>query len=470
MIYKNEIEEKAKEFEIHPSNVERDYVFGWLLFGLFTVSDLKESLFLKGGNALRKGYFANTRFSSDLDFGIPNDIPADQLLEEINKVCSFIEEKSGVTFVKDNNKIEEKFTASEAPIPGLKVYEARVYFKDFFGKPGTVSLRISMDITRFDKVLLPLQQVNLIHPYSDAEEVKCEIRCMKLEEIIATKLKCLLQRQHTADLFDYVYSIRLLGGELNKQEVVDTFVKKTIFGRNPHVLKGILQETPFDYFRAYWAKTIICAKQTILEVEEAISFFLADLANLFSVYPDSGYASFAYFGPALRTPIMKAGREQTLLRVKYKGAERLVEPYSLKYLQRKDGTEREYLYVYNVSGGENKPGIRCFVPENIESIENTEEKFIPNRGYPIELSKAGELPENPYLFDPNRPVKVRRRTSTNRFTRRRGLSTVRYVYQCTYCGKKFTKTTSSGVLGAHKDKNGYPCSGRYGSYVDTMYP
>jgi predicted nucleotidyltransferase component of viral defense system len=74
MITKAEIEAKSREFEIHTANVERDYVFGWLIFGIFTVSDLKEIIFLKGGNALRKGYFENTRFSADLDFGIPEDI------------------------------------------------------------------------------------------------------------------------------------------------------------------------------------------------------------------------------------------------------------------------------------------------------------------------------------------------------------------------------------------------------------
>ena len=46
MIEKKEIEEKSKEFEIHPSNVERDYVFGWLLYGIFTVSNLKDVIFL----------------------------------------------------------------------------------------------------------------------------------------------------------------------------------------------------------------------------------------------------------------------------------------------------------------------------------------------------------------------------------------------------------------------------------------
>ncbi|MEI6831737.1 MAG: nucleotidyl transferase AbiEii/AbiGii toxin family protein [Candidatus Omnitrophota bacterium] len=462
MISKTEIEEKSKEFEIHVANVERDYVFGWLIYGIFSISNLKETIFLKGGNALRKGYFEHTRFSLDLDFGIPGDIDQNNLLNEINRVCDFIQEKAKVFFVKENNRIEEKFTATEAPIPGLRVYEVRVYFKDFYGNADHIKIKISMDITRFDKVLLPIQRVKLIHPYSDAGEVASEIRCMKLEEIIATKLKCLLQRQHAPDLFDYAYSIKLLGGNLNKQEVVKTFIQKTIFGKNPYVLKNILYKTPFDYFRAYWDKALICAKQLVLGVEEAIALFLSDLDNLFGIYSDNGYAQFIYFGPELRVPIMDAGRTQTLLKIRYKGSDRMVEPYSLKYLQRKDGAEKEYLYVYNRTGGENQPGTRCFVSERIESIENTEEKFEPR--FPIELSKAGEKPENPYLFDPNKPVHVPglRRGVYNQ-------ASPQYIYQCSFCGKKFTKSTYNGNLRPHKDKNGYPCSGRFGYYVDTKY-
>lgn len=463
MIDRQEIDAKAKEFEINPANVEKDYVFGWMLFGIFTASNLKDTIFLKGGNALRKGYMENTRFSSDLDFGIPGDISQDTLLAEFNTVCDFIQEKAGVTFIKEENKVEEKFAASEAPIPGLRVFEVRVYFKDFYGKSDHLKLKIAMDITRFDKVLLPIQTVGLIHPYSDAQSVACNIQCMKLEEIIATKLKCLLQRQHAPDLFDYVYTIRLLGGSINKEELVDAFVRKTIFGRNPHVLKNILHKTPFDYFRQFWVKTIICSKQVIFEVEEAISFFLADLESLFSIYPDNGYAQFAYFGADVRMKIMEAGRSQTVLKIRYNGEDRTVEPYSLKYLQRKDGVQREYLYVFNKSGGSNVPGIRCFVPENIQNIENTEDKFTPQ--YQIELSKAGEKPENPYLFDPNKPMRpVRTRTSI--FGRP---SITKYVYQCSACGKQFTKTKMNGTLNAHKNKSSYPCYGRYGYYVTTKY-
>ena len=469
MINKDEIETKAKEFEIHEANVERDYVFGWLIFGIFTTSNLKDTIFLKGGNALRKGYFKNTRFSSDLDFGIPGDIAQNVLLEELNKVCDFIQEKAGVSFVKEDNKIEEKFSATEAPIPGLRVYEVRIYFKDFYGKSEHIKIRVSMDITRFDKVLLPIQAVDLIHPYSDSGDVACKIRCMKLEEIIATKLKCLLQRQHAPDLFDYVYSIKLLGGELNKDEVVKIFVQKTIFGKNPHVLKSILCKTPFDYFKDYWSKTVVCAKQFLFGVDEAINLFIADMEIIFGVYPDNGFSQFAYFGPELRTPIMKAGREQTLLKIRYKGADRIVEPYSLKYLQRKDGAEREYFYVFNKSGGDNQPGVRCFVAEKVEAIENTDEKFTPQ--FPIELSKAGETPENPYLFDPNRPTPAPRPRKGFGIARtpRRSSFGPKYIYQCSYCGRKFTKSKHDSSIREHKDKNGYRCGGRHGYYVDMRY-
>lgn len=470
MITRQEIDAKAAEFEIIPANVERDYVFGWMIFGIFTASSLKETIFLKGGNALRKGYFENTRFSSDLDFGIPGDIDQNFLLEEMNKVCDFVQEKAEIIFVKKDNSVEEKFAASEAPIPGLRVFEVKIAFKDFYGKPGHVKIKIMMDITRFDKVLLPVQNVNLIHPYSDTDKVSCQIRCMKLEEIIATKLKCLLQRQHAPDLYDYVYSIKLLGGELNKDEVVRTFVQKTIFSRNPHVLKSILHQTPFDYFRATWEKSLICAKKIIFDVEEAITLFLGDLESLFGIYPNNGFAQFTYFGPELRVPIMRAGREQTLLKVVYNGSERLIEPYSLKYLEKRSGQEREYFYVFNRSGGSNPPGIRSLLPEGFQSIENTDQKFNPQ--YPIELCKAGETPEDRYLFDPNKPTPAPRLRSRIGPSVRRSLSRSygpKYIYECYYCGKKFTKSTQNSTLNSHKDKSGYPCSGRHGVYVDTKY-
>jgi predicted nucleotidyltransferase component of viral defense system len=464
MIDTAEIQAKAQEFEISTANVERDYVFGWLLFNLFTASNIKDQIFLKGGNALRKGYFESTRFSVDLDFGTPGDIGPDALLQEFQNACASIEVATNVHFLQAEHRIKEKFAASDAPIASLKVYELRLYFRDFYGSSDHIRIRISIDFTRYDKVLLPIQTVAIIHPYTDAAAVKCNIRCMKLEEIIATKLKCILQRQHAPDLFDYVHTIKMMGGNINRTELVSTFIRKTIFDRNPHVVKDILLQTPFQFFRDYWEKGITCAKQLLIGVEEAITLFTNDLANLFQIYPASQFSSFAYFKADIRVPIMQAARSLTCLRINYNGYNRLVEPYSLQYMQRRDGVEREYFYVYDRVGGTSGPGVKALVADRLTAIENTEEHFEPR--FPVQLSKAGDIPKNRYLFDPNKPDRRPKHAKAARF----GPGTSpRYVYRCNYCGRDFRRDQMGGSLRPHKSKNGYACAGQYGSYVTTLW-
>ena len=69
MIDKCEIDAKAEELGVHAANVQRDYVFGWLLSSLYRGDNaLRPLLVLKGGNCFRKAYFEHARFSNDLDF------------------------------------------------------------------------------------------------------------------------------------------------------------------------------------------------------------------------------------------------------------------------------------------------------------------------------------------------------------------------------------------------------------------
>ena len=89
MIEDREIRAKAEEFGIHTSNVQRDYVFGWLINGVYETSTLAEQLVLKGGNALRKAYFPLTRFSGDLDFTTTGGLNPEALKDQFNAVCSF---------------------------------------------------------------------------------------------------------------------------------------------------------------------------------------------------------------------------------------------------------------------------------------------------------------------------------------------------------------------------------------------
>ena len=51
MIEKNEILEMASSLALSPDTVEKDYVLGWLLYGIHQ-EEILESWFFKGGTSL----------------------------------------------------------------------------------------------------------------------------------------------------------------------------------------------------------------------------------------------------------------------------------------------------------------------------------------------------------------------------------------------------------------------------------
>jgi predicted nucleotidyltransferase component of viral defense system len=104
VIDKHEIDAKADELGVHAANVQRDYVFGWLLAGLAQAENrLRSSLIMKGGNCFRKAYFEHARFSNDLDFSTQTALCADALVEGLSQACKFAEERSGVDFLVDQS-------------------------------------------------------------------------------------------------------------------------------------------------------------------------------------------------------------------------------------------------------------------------------------------------------------------------------------------------------------------------------
>ncbi|MCK4829729.1 nucleotidyl transferase AbiEii/AbiGii toxin family protein, partial [bacterium] len=53
----------ARELELDPNIIEKDYALGWLLVGISNHPQLKSSWVFKGGTCLKKCYFETYRFS-----------------------------------------------------------------------------------------------------------------------------------------------------------------------------------------------------------------------------------------------------------------------------------------------------------------------------------------------------------------------------------------------------------------------
>jgi hypothetical protein len=154
-----------------------DYVFGWLLSAIYGPSNsLGNRLVLKGGNGLRKAYFPYTRFSADLDFSTQTQVDPEDVGRELNKACEVVNAAAGVNFVTERTLVREKRSSDD----DRKIYEARLYFKDFYGNPNSIVISVKLDISEFDRIYLPVQQRNLLHPYSDADKCTGVVRCLKL--------------------------------------------------------------------------------------------------------------------------------------------------------------------------------------------------------------------------------------------------------------------------------------------------
>jgi hypothetical protein len=111
-----------------------------------------------------------------------------------------------------------------------------------------------------------------------------------------------------------------------------------VSGFRPRAALRLLLAVPFEVLRRFWDSKIVCARESLLDFDDAVGRFKDELTGLFTpLQQHAGGPELAYFPPELRTPIMEAGKSRRLLRLIYQGRERLVEPYELAYKRRADG-------------------------------------------------------------------------------------------------------------------------------------
>lgn len=252
---------------------------------------------------------------------------------------------------------------------------------------------------------------------------------MALEELLANKLKCFIQRRHSFDRYDLVYaSFFERSIEVDRSAVLSTFLKKTIFQASPSSAKAILLGIPMPFFKAAWAK-YVAPLAARFDFERAEEGFRADVESIFEGAFPRSWSSTPFYPAELRNLIF---------------------------------------YVWDRTGGQTSgPGQKTLVHEKVRGMRLLDEQFEPR--FPIELAKAGQPVEKEHLGDgivrtrAHAPRRVSARPLAPRKVPVWGLS---YTVQCPYCLKKFKRSALSTALNPHKDSNGYPCSGRHGYRVE----
>jgi len=475
MIDRQEIMDFARELSLAPDVVEKDYVLGWLLAGISQHVALQGGWVFKGGTCLKKCYFETYRFSEDLDFTLtnPDHLTEDFLLATFGEVVEWVYEQTGIELPVDRLR----FDVYDNNRGGISA-EGRIYYRGPMQRRGDPA-RIKLDLTTDEILVLEPDIRTVHHPYSDNPEGGIQVASYCFEEVFAEKVRALAERQRPRDLYDVVHLYRHDELQPDRPVVLTTLGEKCAYKgiqvptreiiHSPDARGELLAEwenmlahqlpvlPPFEQFWDELPLVFDWLHQVVEKVHmpsyqgrEAIDDSWRPPAMVQSWHSSTPMEAIRY-----------AAANRLCINLRYQGSSRLIEPYSLRR------TREGNILLYSVKHTSGEP--RSYRIDRIQGAEVTKTTFVPK--YQIELTPSGSMsiPPTARKIDSDFSLSSSRKSFARRTSRVRPKNDFgpKYVYECTFCGKKFTRKTNTSKLNPHKDKQGYPCPGRVGFYVDT---
>ena len=225
MIDRLEIMAVAGDLSLRPDVVEKDYVLGWILAGIYADPRLSKVWAFKGGTCLKKCYFETYRFSEDLDFTVlePAHLEEAFLLAAFADVSRWVQDASGIEIPVEQLRFEP-FRNKR----GGSNCEGRLYYRGPMQRGGSLQ-RVKIDLTADERVVLPFADRPVGHPYTDRPEQGMTARCYAFEEVFAEKTRALGERSRPRDLYDVINLFRTEEYRPPSSAVLDVLRQKCAF-------------------------------------------------------------------------------------------------------------------------------------------------------------------------------------------------------------------------------------------------
>lgn len=473
MIDKREILDLATQTSLTPHVIEKDYVLGWMLAGIYSHEELAESWIFKGGTCLKKCFFETYRFSEDLDFTLRNEAQLDEafLKRVFAEVGAWVYEETGIEIPID----QQEFDIYRNP-RGYLSCQGKISYKGPVS-PTRPLPRIKLDLTADERVVLPPETVEIFHPYSDAPEEGIEVLAYDYVEAFAEKFRALAERTRPRDLYDVVNLYRNADARPERQRFVAVLQEKCAFKgiQLPQLANIELHRADVE---AGWSGMLNHQLPALLPISsfwdalpEIFGWLHGQVATpVLPAMPLMGGATAEIIreriiglppgsrGQSFIETIRFAAANQLLVNLDYRDQQgrrstRAIEAYSLRRSRAGD------VLLMAVRAEDGQP--RSYRLDSILGVSQTQTTFSPR--YPIELTPTGLQSIPPT----SRTAGI---VTTQQSTRRRSRASAggpTYVFRCTVCHKLFERKTYDGSLRPHKNRAGYQCYGTYGTYVRT---
>jgi hypothetical protein len=240
MIPQSEVFKIARQDGVGERVIEKDYVLSWALIAV-AESELKDHVAFKGGTALKKVYFPEYRFSEDLDFTLPGNLPHDDLLVSLQELLPSL-------LGRVNLRVE--LSSADLSTFGSTTVQAS-YIGPLQASMGSRTLK--MDFTRGEMLVNSPTSEVLRAPYSDYPK-SVRLPAYTLNEILAEKLCALMGRTEPRDLYD-VYWV-LEATTVDPEFLSHDFMAKAEHkGHDPARLDKVLQGKA-SRFESQWDKRL----------------------------------------------------------------------------------------------------------------------------------------------------------------------------------------------------------------------
>ncbi|MBI3946013.1 MAG: nucleotidyl transferase AbiEii/AbiGii toxin family protein [Armatimonadetes bacterium] len=387
MIRHEQIRDRVAEWGLREDVVEKDYVLGWLLWGIGTEPELRDAWVFKGGTCLKKCFLETYRFSEDLDFTVlpGGPVSPERVLPILAGLVERVAEASGIDLRASAPRLKKR--------PGGMSAEGRLYYRGPRNAPSPASVKIDLngdEVLARSPVLRPIS-----HPFPDALPDPGQVRCYAFEELFAEKLRALGERCRPRDLYDVIHLYWRTDLSLDPQTIHSVLMEKCATKGVPFPTLSLIENSPLrQELVSEWANMLGHQLRVLPPIEpflEELAGALAWLNGSSSLHPLPGIAGaeddlargasplpgHSEFGTPL-LPIRFAAANRLCIELRHEGSIEVVEPYAL----RRSREDRHLLYALECSTRK----IRSYRVDRIRSIRVTTQPFRPL--YAVECAAA----------------------------------------------------------------------------------